>query len=407
LAFRPLRDHDAQLTDDDAGPELLLGDCTLEALARSLKASGGAGALDLDELHVLLKGLGEYKRGGGGDRGRFLALWSGAPWTYTRVGSGGKDRNAVNLRIPRPVVVTCGGLQPQLHALLGDDESGMRPRWLPHLATMPDSIGNLSVSCVAPDWQLLLGHNLLPQRGAARIWRLNPGARATFERYREGWKVKARGIERGSVTGALVKADVHLARVALTFAEAEQPAEGGDVGSELIERAAGIVEFTLNCWRALPEHESLALSRRDETLDGGVTKLAAWLEEHGGTATRRELQRARVAGVRTPDDLDALLRRYEATYPGTLTEQRPERGGLPFVIVRAPTRRPIETVSPTGDTVIRASAIPHARAESGAIATGDSDAGDTAIGDTASAVADRSADGAEAELARLTAKGLA
>jgi hypothetical protein len=71
LAFRPLRDHDAQLTDDDDGGELLLGDCTLEALARSLKASGGAGALDLDELHVLLKGLGEYKRGGGGDRGGF------------------------------------------------------------------------------------------------------------------------------------------------------------------------------------------------------------------------------------------------------------------------------------------------------------------------------------------------
>jgi hypothetical protein len=96
LALRPPRDHDAQITEEEDEPELLLGDSTLEALARSLKASGGAGALDLDELAVLLGGLGEYKRGRGGDRGRFLALWSGAPSTYTRVGASGKSTNAVS-----------------------------------------------------------------------------------------------------------------------------------------------------------------------------------------------------------------------------------------------------------------------------------------------------------------------
>jgi hypothetical protein len=111
--------------------------------------------------------------------------------------------------------------------------------------------------------------------------------------------------------------------------------------------------------------------------------------------------------VRTPQDLDALLKRYEATYPGTVTEQRPERGGLTVVIVRAPARRPIEPLSPPGDTVLAAIPIPHARAESGAVATGDTGAGDTGIGDTASAVAGRFADDAEAELARLRAKGLA
>jgi len=79
LAFGPLRMRDAQLGDDDG--RLLLADLMLEALARELDGVGDAAALDLDELATFLRGLGEYKRGGGGDRGRFLQLWSGARWS--------------------------------------------------------------------------------------------------------------------------------------------------------------------------------------------------------------------------------------------------------------------------------------------------------------------------------------
>jgi hypothetical protein len=112
------------------------------------------------------------------------------------------------------------------------------------------------------------------------------------------------------------------------------------------------MEFTLDCWRALPEQGTLALSRRDEILDRGLTRLIAWLEEHGGTPSRRELQQARVGGARTAQELEALLERYEATYPGSVTQQHPERGGLPTTIVRAPSRRAIETVLPFGNTVV-------------------------------------------------------
>jgi hypothetical protein len=56
LAFAPLRDHDKQLADEEGGHAILLGDQTLEALARSLSAMGGAAALDLDELVVCYGG---------------------------------------------------------------------------------------------------------------------------------------------------------------------------------------------------------------------------------------------------------------------------------------------------------------------------------------------------------------
>jgi hypothetical protein len=337
IALGPLRDHDRQLTDQERGRRVLLGDMTLEALARSLNASSGGAALDADELAVLLRGLGEYKRSSG-DRGRFLQLWTGAPWSFIRVGASGKAENAIDFRIHRPTLVIVGGLQPQLHELLGGEEDGMRPRRLPHLAQMPNVETAREQGDMPAGWGDLL-RELLGMRGRERTWQLAPDARAAFEGHRRHWKRQARGLETASTAAALVKADVHLARVALVVAEAEAPGAGTVIAAEVIERAAAIVGYSLDCWRALPEQGGLALSHRDERLDRAIARLIAWLEEHGGSASRRDLQQARVAGARTAADLEALLQRYQASYPGAVTEVVPDHGGLPTITVNAPPRR--------------------------------------------------------------------
>jgi hypothetical protein len=391
FAFDPLRSHDAQLDSDEPG--LLGGDTTLEALARTLAASAGAAALDLDELAVLLRGAGEYKRGSSGDHGRLLSLWSGAPWTLTRVGQGKADSNAVKVRIARPTVVICGGLQTALHGLLGGEADGLRPRWLPHLATMPEGAGTLALGGVPTGWQLLLGRELIPARDSARTWRLSRAGRFAFESHRDAWKGQAGGVETASTRASLIKADVHLARVALVFAEAEQSAAGGEIGAELVERAAAVVDFSLDCWRALPEQGGLALSYRDERLDHGVERLVACLEERdGGVSTRRELQRACVAGGRTPHDLDLLLGRYEATYPGTASRDTPNAGGLETMIVRAP-RRAVSAVS-TLDICAAENFSP--RAKSDPVSTADTDTTDTDL-PTPFPVSAQSADTAPAD----------
>jgi hypothetical protein len=369
LAFDPLRNHDALVAEEEDGTEILLGDQTLEALARTLHESHGAGALDMDELSVLLHGIGEYKGGGGGDRGRLLQLWSGAPWAYTRVGGGGNKTNAVKVRVPRPTLVICGGLQNELHELLGDEQSGMRPRWLLHVAEMPTSTGTLH-GAAPTDWQLLLGGLLIPLRSTSRTWRLDEQGRAAFQHYRTTWKAQARQIETASTCAALVKADIHLARVALVFAESEAPAGGGTIPVDLIDRAAQVIEYTLNCWRALPEQGGMSLSYRDETLDRGIPRLVAWLEEHGRQAARRDLLRAHVAGVRTAHDLALLLLRYEAVYPGTVTAIAPEHGGPTQALVTAPARRPLSPLSPYRSVC---EDKPHSRAKSGDAWSGDND----------------------------------
>ena len=383
LAFNPIRlwDVDATGKDEDAS-RVLLGDTTVEALARDLDEAEGSATLDLDELAVMLRGMGEYKGGPSGDRGRFLSLWTGDPWSYRRVGSGGKSKNAIRLHIDRPTLSICGGLQPSLHELLGGEEDGMRPRWLPHLAAMPEHDGRLGDAEVPEAWRRLL-KRLLSARRRTRLWKITGEARRVFEAYRRAWKARARGHESATLSAALVKADIHLARVILILAEADHCGVGGDVAVDVVHRAARIVEYTLDCWRALPEQGSLALSRRDEQLDRAVTRLVAWLEEHGRRASKREIQRARVAGVRTAEELNALLARYEAIYPGTVTETRPEQGGRPIVVVTAPSRHAYTAMSPLGAIEVSGAENPHEHWESGAVATGDIAPGDIAFGDIA------------------------
>lgn len=378
LAMAPIR-----LRHDDDAP-LALGDMTLEALARELGASGGAIALDLDELSQFLRGLGEYKRGGGGDRGRFLALWEGAPWSLHRVGSGGGATNKVRVRIGQPTVTIVGGMQPHLCDLLGSERDGMRARWLPHLAEMPD--GAAVVPSAALAWSIAVDP-LIDVRSRGRRWTLGHQALRAFDHHRREWKAQSRDGESLSVAAALVKADRHLARVALVLAEAElaHPGVGGTIREGVVERAAMIVNYSLDCWRALPEYETLSLSSRDQRLDHAITRLIAYLDQAGGEATRRELMRAHVAGARSAQVLDALLDRYDEMFPGSRATARPKRGGLPTIVVRAPKRREplhLQTVSPLGDSEGRCGEIAYEQRELDGVTPGDTEGGDTGLGDT-------------------------
>ena len=371
LAFSPLREAEA---------DVLVDDMTLEALARILAAGDGAAGFDVDELAQLVRGLGEYKGGGGGDRGRLLARWEGGPWNAGRVGDGKKGKLGVDLRIPKPTVVICGGLQPHLHGVLGGERDGLRPRWLPHVAELPagtDDVGVIDIAAL-DGWRALVDA-ILNMRGRERSWTLAAEGRTTFNAYRRQWKEQARGPEPPGIAGALLKADKHLARVALVLAEADHPGHGGSVGADVIERAARIVTFTLDSWRALPEQgSSLGLTRRDQVLGEAVERLAAWVEDRPERqATRREIQRARVAGVRKASELNALLEDYGLHYPGCVTTATPEGGGKPIVTVHARRRVRAHSVVTVGDTGCAPHPEPHSKAKSDP-----NDGGDTALGDT-------------------------
>jgi hypothetical protein len=351
LALQPLRDIEARWYDayqrdlrewrnrpaHERGPRpvdptRLRADLTLEMLARVLHASGGIATLAHDELSMTLRSLGEYKRAGAGsDRARILSLWSGQPWRYQRV------TGDVDILIARPVVTIIGTIQPELCRLLGDERDGMRPRWLPHLAALdPQAHVDGGEATRPPSWPALIEHMMC--RPTVATWTLNGHARTLWEQARARWKHAAQSTtETASTSAALTKADIQCARVALALAESLRPGAGGPIPADAMTAAVAIVDYAIGCWRALGEATGPGLSRREEVLDERVDRLRAWLDQHGGRATYRDLRRACVAGCRSASDLDAVLARYEATWPGTITVHERATGGLPTRIVHSPT----------------------------------------------------------------------
>jgi hypothetical protein len=241
-------------------------------------------------------------------------------------------------------MVVIGGLQTGLHARLGGEEDGLRPRWLPHLSDLRlIQVGDEGLFTPGIWDKLLL--SLLNVRSVHRGWRLDDSARASFSRHQRRWKsLAAQASEGTSVSGALQKADVHLLRIVGVFAEAENPGKGGMVEASLVERAALYMDAVLDCWRALPEQERLSLTFKDERLDACVDRVVDWLEQRDERqASARQILRRGVGGIRTAEQLKLVLDRYEATYKGSVTA-RPvgPHGGRPSVLVTAPRRRPAQ-----------------------------------------------------------------
>jgi len=346
---RALDDEAARQVDGDHTSHVFLcEDLTLEALARLLADEPGV-SLDVDELGQLLV-VGEYKgRAQTGDITRLLKLWNGQSWSMTRVGSGGKRRNGVVLFIPVAVTSIIGGIQPELHALLGGDANGLRPRWMPHLVSGPPlQTGADTYAETLDEWTTAL-NRLLNVRGDARAWKPSPRVIARFRHWGRIWRRRASDpTEIASSSAFLLKGEIHLQRIVLVCLELETPmhiARTGDLlvdDIDLVDRAALWVEYCAECWRALGESDSLALSTRDERLDRAVHRLRAWLNEHGGRTSARDIRRLGIAGANTPPKRDAVIQRFAETYPGCVSTTTPEGGGPPTVWVESPDFRSVE-----------------------------------------------------------------
>jgi len=164
-----------------------------------------------------------------------------------------------------------------------------------------------------------------------------------FRHWGRIWRTRASApTEIASSSAFLLKGEIHLQRTVLVCLELETPmhvARSGELlvdNIELVDRCALWIEFCAECWRALGESDSLALSTRDERLDRAVHRLRAWLNEHGGHVTARDIRRLGIAGANTPPKRDALVQRFGETYPGCVGTTIPDGGGTPTVWLKSP-----------------------------------------------------------------------
>jgi hypothetical protein len=128
----------------------------------------------------------------------------------------------------------------------------------------------------------------------------------------------------------LPKAIRHTARIAVTLGEFDRverdwnpPEEEQTLHTGLIERAAKIVDYTLDTWQALMDGVPLALVTRTERVDVAINKVLEYLARRGGGPINANvLRNNNVAGITTKAELDAVLVRYEARFPGTVIDVR-------------------------------------------------------------------------------------
>jgi hypothetical protein len=316
--------EDRALQEKPRDLTLLIDDFTLEALARKLNNGEERSTVVVDEMSGFLRGMGRYNRSGGAsEMSRLLSLWSSVPWRYDRV------TDDLIIYIRRPVVSITGGIQPHLHGLLGDDDSGMRPRWLPHYV---------------PAWKAKWGKHRAPASWNRRIAELycGPGqmlvlegeALEAWEKAGEKWRARsdAPGIS-DTVHGALAKADVTCARIALVLGAAGK--DEGTLSAKWVHEATRLVDYCLGVWAALPSPEEFGMSDAERDMRRKVAKLREVAERHG-RISRNEIIQGKVAGVASASDCTRLLKAYGQMYPGCVRKEK--TGGRPAEVAFPPER---------------------------------------------------------------------
>jgi|SRR5215471_479369 len=322
------REGDIQPPKD---PTILFKLATPEAIYRRLDVRSALG-LNYDELASFLKGLSRYRNRGDEDTDSALTLWEGSPLRYTRVGTGGGGGNAVDIYIPEPTVTICGGLQPYRQALLGQDLEGLRPRWLVFLH---DGVGAGSVVLPSADdtaaYVAMLTH-LMDQRAVKRIWSIEGQVWRLLNDLGEAWigRVK-RDSDSPSTISALSKANRYCVRLALVLAEMDRVLRDGTISPAAdqllspghLERAAKIVDYSLATWNALGGEQPMAMTFRSAIADDAIPKILEYITRKGGEPINADLLRKNnVAGIQTVGELDEVIKRYEARYPGTIEKSR-------------------------------------------------------------------------------------
>lgn len=301
---------------------LMQSSAGMEAIARWLSETGGAGILRNGELASFLRGLGQYKSGGGSDRYDAMDMWSGEPVSIERVGQGGK-KNGIQIYVRSPRLSVVGGLVLDNVRLLGSETDGLRARFLPALPSS-QVIPNLDDGEPVPDsWNSAI--RKLYECTEERTWTLGPDARQIIRAAVDGWNARRmQGTDPVTVRTALAKADEQCLRIALVVSELESPGKGGEIPAWAATYAVKRVDYALGCWLAIGSDQTMAFSRKDEVMNTAVSALLRQIERRPAGEdgrrwmTRRDIQQSQVGGATTPALVDELIRAYLRAYPRTV-----------------------------------------------------------------------------------------
>ncbi len=327
--------HNAAAVDsDDPGPapRWIVSDCTVEALADRLRHSPRGLLLSVDELAAWVRGLGQYKQGGGADLQAWLALHDAQILTVDR-----KTGDVKQLRVRNAACAVIGGIQPGVLADVFMNaqglDSGLTARllltWPPERPRQWSDMKELPQQTAA-DWRALLTRlrgldfqALATARHKPAVVRMTPEATTAWAAVYDDLHDEIGHADDDHERALWSKAAGQAARLALIL-HCIDDANGRECSEDTIQRAGRLAK-----WFAA-EHVRIYRDLSRSGPERRASDLAAWIHEKAaGKITVRDLQRRRKSKYRTANDarlaLEGLVKYGYASVEESASETGPAK----------------------------------------------------------------------------------
>jgi hypothetical protein len=324
----PALPTEAETPEEPQRPRIIIGGSTIEKLALLLKANPRGLLCHRDEVSGLIGNFGQYNGAPGGDRAKWLEMWSAKTITVDRI------KHPQPIVVDRPLVSLIGGIQPDriasLLLKLGTDDDGFaarllpfwpdpepprRPGRVPHREYLRRAMRRLSGLSGAPD-------------GSPDVLRLTEHAAACMDDLRDRCFYAEAS---GKLKSAIGKFPGYAARLALVIqlarwaAGADGEPHPMEVDASSMEAAVGLIDSYF-----MPMAERLYGDASLPEEDRGAAVIARWITRHRvGRINARDLRRKRLPGLSESAPVRAAM--ASLVDAGWLRPDPSREGGTPGV----------------------------------------------------------------------------
>jgi hypothetical protein len=307
-------------------------DATTEALALQLRLHQNV-FLVHDELSVLFGGLNKYRQGRGSDREFYESAWNAAPLSVSRVRTVNGAREVEKIDVPRPYLTIIGCTQPdRLRDFVDTRLTGFLDRFgfsfptpcYPHYTAQGIDTATVdSYNDLIRRVSQLKDDLVRPSKAINPIIRFSPEGQLAWDSLATEHTGNISEIEELH-RGANSKLLTYAGRFNLILNLASFVA--GETSDQLV--SAETVEDAFELANYFMSHRAKVfdyVTKRNE--NGTIQALFEWIVDRGGQCSARDVVTARVAGLRTTDEVVAVFRQMVQARMGHMMTTTPSRGG--------------------------------------------------------------------------------
>jgi Protein of unknown function (DUF3987) len=325
--------------------QIITSDATMEALSSVLQTNKRGVMVFQDEISGFLKGMNQYKSGGGNDSEKLMKLYNGLMEIINR-----KSMDEP-LYLEKPHITILGGTQPDCLPLFGTKaHNGFINRFLfSYPEPVEDEFITESVQPEVLDYYAQLCKSLYALKHnedqSALVLPFTAEAQAIFGLYYNKLAADAK-VSDTLMEATLGKMQGYTIRFALVLQLAHAP-ESTEISTQSVEYAIVLSEYFIQHAR------KVYASINGGLLDDKVVVLVRYVRDNGGSVNLRTLYTQKIAGCTNPETAKALCLNAQEQGLGKLAEQKNSTGGKPTSIFTLNNFKNVAAISNQNDENVK------------------------------------------------------